>query len=309
MTSALRGATRHACENDDVSILSEQIKKATLTASPESLQQVLLACLRDSARRNSPIVMACLIEQGADVTQISSTSLVDTTNDTLPSLETLNVLIKHGWDMNNCSYRRRNHPLLWYVVRNNGLVKWCLEHEAEVDPEDDTPLGVRRHRKPILECAAVSSSIETFELLRASGAPVSYNHGILPSAVMSICLDMPLTDEDSGSQDYKRLMAMIRHLVDVVGCDVNSVSWDTCYGSGSICSTPLCWIACHKHRGARELVRFLLDRGGDVDLAGPADYHLVIPSARRAATLGHNSYFLDLVAEWESEQQSRAFEF
>ena len=122
---------------------------------------------------------------------------------------------------------------------------------------------------------------------------------------MSVCLYLPLTDEDSGSQHYKRLMALIRHLVDVFGCDVNSVFYGSYYGSGSTCSTPLCWIACHKVRGARELVRFLLDRGDDVDLAGPTDDGVEIQSARTAAMRGRNSYFLDLVAEWEAEKQNR----
>jgi hypothetical protein len=56
------------------------------------------------------------------------------------------------------------------------------------------------------------------------------------------------------------------------------------------------------------LVRFLLDRGGDVDLVGPTDDGLEIPSARMAAMRIYNLYFLDLVAEWKAEQQSRAFE-
>ena len=306
MTSALRGATRVACENDDISMLSGQIQKATLTASPEDLQRVLQACVRDAAWSNSTKVMACLIEQGADVTQITARTLVDTIKDTLPSLEILNLLIEHGWNVNSRDPGPRNDPLLWYVVRDTELVKWCVNHGAHVDLEDDTPPGMRRRRKPILECAAVSSSIEAFELLRASGAPVSYNHGILPSAVMAISLYLPSNDEDSGSQHYKRLMAMVRHLVDVVGCDVNSASHGSYYGSGSICSTPLCWIACHRSRGARELVRFLLDRGGDVDLAGPTDDSLEIPSVRMAAMRCHDSYFLDLIAEWEAEQESRA---
>lgn len=308
MTSALRGATHLACEHDDVSILSKQIEKATLTTSTENMQIALQTCLRDSARRGSTKVMAYLIEQGADITYITGMSLVDTINDTLPSLEILDLLAKHGWDVNNRNPGPRDDLLLWYVVRETDLIKWCLHHGAVVDIEDDTPPGVRRRRKPILECATVSSSIEAFELLRASGAPVFYSHGILPSAVMAICLHLPSSDEDPVSQHYKRVMAMIRHLVDVVGCDVNSASYGSYYGSGSTCSTPLCWIACHKSRGARELVLFLLDRGGDVDLAGPAVDGLEIPSARLAATQVRNSYFLDLVAEWEAEQKSCASE-
>jgi len=308
MTSTLRGAARYACENDDISILSEQIQKATLTASAENVQRVLQTCLKDSARRGSTKVMAYLIEQGTDTTQITGMTLVDTINGSLPSLETLEVLVEHGWDINNRGPGRHADPLLWYLVEDTDLVKWCLAQGAEVDPEDDTPSGARRNRKPILECAAMASSVEVFELLRASGAPVSYGHGILPSAVMSISLHLPLTDGDAESPQYTRLMAMIRHLVDTVGCDVNSISYGSYYGSGSVCNTPLCWIACHNKRGAQDLIRFLLDRGGDLDLAGPADDGYAIPSAREAAMQHSNTYFLDVVTEWEAEQQSRTLE-
>jgi hypothetical protein len=35
-----------------------------------------------------------------------------------------------------------------------------------------------------------------------------------------------------------------------------------------MCSTPLCWIACHpRGSNAKELITFLLDHGGDLDLS------------------------------------------
>lgn len=154
---------------------------------------------------------------------------------------------------------------------------------------------------PILECAALNGNIESFEILRTAGASVSYNHGLLPSTVMSACLYA------TQPARFERSMAMIRHLVDVVGCDANSISYGAYYGSGSLCSTPLCWIACHTREGTRELIKFLLDRGEDLDLAGPTfDGGVVVPSARTAAKERPNEYFLEVVAEWETKQEGKA---
>jgi hypothetical protein len=61
---------------------------------------------------------------------------------------------------------------------------------------------------------------------------------------------------------------MLKHLLEVVGCDVNSRSYGPYYGSGSMCSIPLCWIACRpKGANVKELIWFLLDHGVDLDLA------------------------------------------
>jgi hypothetical protein len=105
------------------------------------------------------------------------------------------------------------------------------------------------------------------------------------------------------------MLETIRHLIDVVGCDVNSISYGTYYGSGSHCSTPLCWVACHTESdGVRDLVRLLLDRGGDLDLAGPHLYGSQVPSARQGAQQRPNLPFLKVVAEWEAEKEQTAVE-
>lgn len=140
--------------------------------------------------------------------------------------------------------------------------------EPDVNPADDTSQGAKKRRKPILEVAAAEGDIEAFELLRARGAPLDLHHGVLPSAVMSAsyCVSQAGKGPDT---EFSRMLGMIRHLLDI-GCGANSISYGTHYGSGSVCSTPLCWLACHTNdNGVRDLVRLLLDRGGDLDLAGP----------------------------------------
>jgi len=203
----------------------------------------------------------------------------------------------------------RGSPVLWFVVRDTDLVRWCLDHGADVDPPDDTPSGAKKHRKPILEVVAAQGNIEAFELLRVRGAPLDLHHGVLPSAVMSASYYVSQTDQGPDTH-FSRMLNMVRHLLDI-GCDANSISYGTHYGSGSLCSTPLCWLACRtNNNGVREMVRLFLDRGGDPDLAGPrSDYQgVIIPSARESAQKRPNQPFLDAVAEWEAEHRSGVVE-
>jgi hypothetical protein len=299
---ALRKAIESACESDDMSSSSGCIDAASLAESP-NMQSALERGLRFAARKNSTKVMRYLIEQGAKVNRVSASSLVDIETEALPSQETLEVLVEHGWDINTRTPGLGGTPVLWYVVGDTDLVKWCLDHGADVDPADDTSEGAKKHRKPILEVAAAEGNIEVFELLRARGAPLDLQHGVLPSAVMKASFNVPAAGE-SPSASFVRMLDMIRHLIDVIGCDVNSVSYGTYCGSGSHCSTPLCWVACHTNSdGVRDLARLLLDRGGDLDLAGPLLWGSEVPSAREAAQQRANSPFLKVIAEWEAEKQ------
>ena len=282
--------------------LSGRIDAASLARS-SNMQSALGRGLKGAARKNPTKVMRRLMQQGADVNCVSAFSLTDLATDGLPSQETLEVLLEHGADINNRTPGLSGTPILWYVVRDTDLVKWCLDHGVDVDLADDTPEGAKKHRKPILEVAAAEGNIDAFELLRASGAPLDLHHGVLPSTVMVATRGVPETGE-SHSASFSRMLDLIRHLVDVVECDVNSISSGTYYGSGSHCSTPLCWVACHTNSdGVRDLVRLLLDRGGDLDLAGPLLWGPQVPSAREGAQQRPNLPLLEAVAEWEAEKE------
>lgn len=114
---------------------------------------------------------------------------------------------------------------------------------------------------------------------------------------MKASYDMPAAGE-TPSASFSRMLEMIRHPIDVVGCDVNPILYANHYGSGSHCSTPLCWVSCHTNSdGVRDLARLLLDRGGDLDLAGPLFWGSQVPSAREAAQKRPNLPFLDAIAE------------
>jgi hypothetical protein len=171
-----------------------------------------------------------------------------------------------------------------------------------VNPPAQTSLGNSRPREPVLERAAMTGNIDLFELLRRKGAPLDRTFGVFPKAVM-VANDAPSS----------QMIRMLADLLDVVGCDVNSNSQGAYYGSGSGCSTPLCWIACYpRDKNTKRLIWFLLDHGGDPDLCftytDPNDEVVVVQSARQAAKERSNLVFLEAVSEWETRHHGDAAE-
>jgi hypothetical protein len=294
------------CEQDDVSGVAECLgmAKGTSFGSKDMAQRLLQPCLRRAAMYGSPKVISYLIERGADVTEIYGELL--STIGTPPVRETLEVLVANGWDINR-TWGRKDAPVMCDILEDKHLVKWCLEHGAIVDPPDNTPSEIIG-RVPILERAAAVADIATFDLVRAKGAPLCYDYGVLPSAVMAANEYAPETS-DNPSTKYQQRMDMVRHLLDVVGCDVNSKSdgpYDFGVVRGSKCSTPLCWIACHTVGDAKDLIWLLLDRGGDLDLARPNEGNWSAPSAREAASRRPNTRFLKALEEWEAKRGGHA---
>jgi hypothetical protein len=113
-------------------------------------------------------------------------------------------------------------------------------------------------------------------------------------------------DGEAKSELFEQRMAMVRHLVDVVGCDVNVVAtW-----AGKWCSTPLCHFANRDDgRDKRELISFLLERGADPDLAGTIvdeNTNLKLPSAIECAQSGSNTRFVEAVRELQAEKRGGA---
>lgn len=300
---------RLATERDEVSLVSQCISMAQRSDSTVSLQEVQQMALKRSTQNAAIKCLPYVLEQGADVSKLSPRSVWGE-NSTLVSIRTvLEILVAHGYDINSESGR---HPVLWVVgVNDYELVKWCLDQGADLNPPDPAP-PTSRPREPILERAAMAGNIDTFELLRSRGAPLNRDLGIFPKAVMMAT--EYVSDEVPYNARFMQQLDMLRHLIQVIGCDVNSHSYGAYYGSGSACSTPLCWVACHSRgASARELTWFLLDHGGDPDLTlqytGQDNQLVVVHSARNAARSGSwrgipNQKFLDVLEEWEARRTS-----
>lgn len=94
---------------------------------------------------------------------------------------------------------------------------------------------------------------------------------------------------------------MVRHLVDIVGLDINAEElWP-----GKFCSTPLCYVASRNDgKDARELIWFLLDRGADPNRARPLVGDIRFPSALEYAQSSCNMRFLEAVKEWQARRHN-----
>lgn len=290
-----------ACRADHIPFVTHSISMAQRADSEDTVQEVLQEGLK---RGPNHAAMKCLhyvfLELGADVHQLPLHRIIciEGTSDT--TREVLEILVARGYDINSESF---GLPVLWHVgVGDYSFLKWCLDQAANVNPPDHHPPGYRSPWELILEIAAIAGNIDSFELLRSTGASLGRGVGVFPRAVMA-------ANECPSPQKIR----MLNHLLEVVGCDVDSRSYGPYYGSGSMCSTPLCWIACRpKGANVKELICFLLDHGADLGLSfGWTDSHndvVVVQSARQTAqrsssTREFNPLFWEAVEEWEGRRR------
>lgn len=261
--------------------MEQAIEQASHPDSQETVHGIVQYGLGRSTARSALHVLQYVLDRGADAEKLYGKDVLPVTNelneDEKPSIKVLDILIAHGWNINN---RGDSWPILWSVVKYPDLIRWALDHGASVDipdrpskfgcPHDPPQFSANgteiRHsamRGPVtvLGVAASTENIETFELLRERDAPLDTRmlHIVVQSAVMAAS-----NEAGVSSQDYQDRMALVRLLVDVVGLDANAIEHQV----GDHCSTPLCYVAGPRlcHEGHRELINFSLDSGADPDL-------------------------------------------
>ena len=292
-----------ACQTDHVPFVTRCISTAQRADSQVTVQEVLQEGLKRATNRAAIKCLHYVLELGANVHRLSPHWLVSTEGTSASMREVLEILVAHGYDINS---EGDGLPVLWHVgVGDYDFLKWCLDRGANVNPPDSALPGKRSLREALLERAAVVGDIDTFELLRSKGAPFDRNFGVFPKVVMAA--------NDCPSESK---ICMLTHLLEVVGCDVNSRSYGPYYRSGSMCSTPLCWIACHQRNvNVKELIWLLLNHGGDLDRSfewtvSHNDVE-VVQSARQTAqqspsTRDFNPLFWEAVEEWENRRRIRS---
>lgn len=295
-----------ACKADDVTLLERALSLASQPTSRTSVPDILTRTMKRAAARKSPQVLQYALDHGADISALSPSDTLSRDHPDAPSREILDILLAHGWDINTRGPADGDIPLLWLVVRSHELVQWCLAHGARVDVPDAPPRvnaeGTHsrsaRARPTILGAAAAEGSVETFELLRANGAPLDPR--TLHLAVAQAALLAPREGE-GASEAYARRVEMVRHLLDARTLDVNAVQRQV----GSGCSTPLCGVA-RRATGQdfRELVSLLMDHGARVELEKGEQgmEHLVDPMA--CAQAAGNAQFLRAVQAWRAKKET-----
>ena len=289
--------TATACQKDDTTLIDQAFSKASQHDDINDLELLNEFCAL-AIENNSTNVLMHLIKQGASVKSMKPRNVTWRGPRTKPILE---ILIAHGWDINDredSGNGSDTEPFMWSIVEDIDLVTWCLEHGASVYPRGQEPLRddiitlSQLKCQQILEKAAYSATVETFELLRSKGAPLGWRP--LHRAIETTTHFQADPGEDANRSEeedikakesarkYEERMAMVRHLVDVVRIDVNAPDEPPGRNFPDRWGTPICYIA--KSYGMdtdiRELAWFLLDRGADptpaLDVAKFTEHHQFI---------------------------------
>ncbi|KAF2686655.1 hypothetical protein K458DRAFT_416003 [Lentithecium fluviatile CBS 122367] len=308
---------RTACEKDDTSLIAQALSAVSSQDDLESLHRY--SC-RHAIDNNSANVLTYLIEHGANVQALLPMVVAGSGHTSKAILE---ILLANGWDINwrdaSCS-DPNCEPFMWHVIDDYDMVAWCLEHGASVFPKDQEPLRddtitlSQRCCRQILERAAAKGTVATFELLRSEGAQLGWRP--LHLAVENATLwprdrgkegadDEKQTGTESdhekhegtkseNARKYAERLAMIRHLIDVVGLDVNALDQPVGSRFGGRNGTPICYIAAQYGLGTntRELTWLLLDRGADPN-----------PGLEMAKRVEHEGFEEDVEA-WKAKHRS-----
>jgi len=238
-------------------------------------------------KQNSIPALRYLIKHGVRIKHIDISGKEVT-------IATLEFLLAHGWDINWAGEPRSwHHPFVWSCIHDREKLVWCLKHGAKLATPGEPP-----YKRPILQKVAEAGDIATFEFLRAKRAPLgpcTLHRAVLMAALGHDGSDDPEKDEEWQRRSrarYVQRMAMVRHLVDTVGLDVNKLDFprDTKWLQGEM-GTPLEYIVGvgRPDTDARELTWFLLDRGADPDAA--------LAEARK---FDHPT-FIEWVEGWEAQ--------
>lgn len=318
-----------ACISGDVQSLSRIFSAHGVTATNHNKDHIALlhyAC-RQCFRCNAIAILTYILTECGYSTD--NISCEDVGTQAL-STEILDVLLAHGWNINSRVGNTKflTAPLLWKVLGNEDLVKYCLEHGASVHPEGQSPLQPdfisqdQRRCSPVLESAAAEATVATFDLLRAHGAPLGRTclHHAVQEATLPWLSGRPdaLTPvtSDAGDGESKRYpktktyaerMAMVYHLVEDLGLDVNGSDQPPSQRPLPMRrGPPLCYVADSEaiFYGAgsedkavldtRELTWYLLDHGADPR------------PALEAAKMNNHPMFAADVEAWRARKNERA---
>ena len=299
---------RTACEKNDATLMDQAI---LATSQQDDLEQLYTYSCRHAIANNSTNVLTHLIKHGVSVKKLRPMTVVGNRQTSRAILE---ILLAHGWDINTRDVSGLGpdaQPFMWHFVTDSDMVAWCLEHGASVYPKDQEALRDdivtidQRSCPQILERAAGWATIATFELLRSKGAPLGWRplHLAVETATY---WQVDRGEADRGekedekekgtksdhAQRYVERMAMVHHLVDVVGLDVNAPDQPPGGRVPDRNGTPLCYILGSNvlDTDTRELTWFLLDRGADP-----------VPALQVAKLTGHPR-FADDVEKWTALQ-------
>ena len=242
----IKSLAREAFKLDSTTRIRDILIIASQPDSEADVELIVRKCLQKAVQSRSLLVLEYLLTHGADVHTITPTDITvdwgdDIEDDELeeeegpkymrPSVELLDILLRHCWDINSIALPQQNlSPLLWNVCGSLELVQWCLDHganvitpgeETSVNPKDDAAEIYHTPRHPLLlENVAAFGTVTVFELLRSRGAPLTPGKSwppwhapcLLTRAVQAAAYFAP-TLHSKPSPAYMERVSVVKHLL------------------------------------------------------------------------------------------------
>ena len=167
-----------------------------------------------------------------------------------PTIELLDILVSAGWNLNQRSPASGPGMVgrfLDGVVHDESMVRWCLEHGAEVSDGKENEDGYRY--RPLTDLAAGEATVSCFKLIRAHGAQLGRT--TLHKAVKGAAWCPP--------ENKHERMAMLEYLVNDERLDVNQLDTDDRLAGHP--GTPIMYAI--DRAGGADVISWLLEHGAD----------------------------------------------
>lgn len=205
-----------------------------------------------------------------------------------PTIELLDVLVSAGWDINQRSPSSGPGMVgrfLDGVVHDERIVRWCLEHGAEVSDSKESEDEYRY--RPLTVLAAGAATVSCFKLIRAHGAQLGRKtlHKAVEGAAWC------------SSENRHERMAMLEYLVNEERLDVNQLDTDDQLAGHP--GTPIMY-AIDRESGAG-VVTWLLEHGANPKAMDSSNSHDAFTLAER---LG-NEDVKSVLRQWNENSGER----
>ncbi|KAK7425144.1 hypothetical protein QQX98_000058 [Neonectria punicea] len=284
-----RDVLDEAIENDSLPQLAEALELAKTNPIRNYPYEKFLASALSSCVQESKLVLVRYLLEQDSTPMTFITPAVVWDKFSVPLLE---LLIAHGWDINRPGEpgpRTRRQRLIDLACGDEDLVRWLVDHGAQVDGGEDE-YELYPEPAPLLETCAVRGSVSTFRFLQARGAKLSQR--TLHRAAEDAAAARVDPGADDGAARQRERAEMLRFLVDELKLDVNAMDSDV--PRHFHWGTPLCYAATKPNSEA--LVKWLLAKGADPSIKNTEGI-----DAERVAKERDCDKIVALLQDWKSK--------
>ncbi|KAI1250735.1 hypothetical protein MGN70_007792 [Eutypa lata] len=255
-----------AIRKNSIPTLQSALTAARAVSSPSAYSDFLDTALSTVISRGSAPLTRYLLSQGnAAVSNVSALAAANS-----PSVELFEALLENGWDVNHrdpSDTVHRARQLIDYVLDNEELVRWLVDHGVRVDREvevEEDPEGLHEWPQPILESCALIGSLSTLKFLLVNGAKISRRtlHRAAEAGARMGANPATKHPETAGGGARRRQekAQILQYLVDELNVDVNQMDTDVLRGWMHF-GTPVNYAA--KEQMGAGVVNWLLAKGAD----------------------------------------------